>query len=336
MSADTALEYALKCYNFQNCNIENINSGSNKVYRIREGGQNFYIRISTREYTYIAAEIDWMMFLKDSVKTPILAKSNNANLIETFHENGKSYVICVFYELKGVFWNKNNPSLWNETVFFNWGNIMGKMHHVTKNYKPPAGIIKRPFFEDNLVPLDPYKNIPSVYKKIASIQNEISKLPHDIDSYGLIHSDMHQQNFLITNNHISILDFEDCQYGFFALDIGIALYHAIWWGLPEDDSMKNDFALKLIKNFMLGYSVENHLDNFWLKKILMFMLYRQIDALRWHLNYYKPKSLNEVVYNDLFNIYYDFGKNIRFIENDVFYENCQINESCFDNIHTTA
>ena len=181
--------------------------------------------------------------------------------------------------------------------------------------------------------LDPYKNIPSVYKKMASIQNEISKLPHDIDSYGLIHSDMHQQNFLINSNDISVLDFEDCQYGFFALDIGIALYHAIWWGLPEDDSMKNDFAFIIIKNFMSGYTMENHLNNFWLKKILMFMLYRQIDALRWHLNYYKPKKLSEVIYNDLFDIYYDFGKNISFIENDVFYENCQINESSFDNIY---
>lgn len=329
MSVDTALEYALHCYNFQNCNIENINSGSNKVYKIHKDGLNFFLRISTREYNYISAEIDWMVFLKDSVKAPVLLKSKNEKLIETFHDNEKCYVICVFYELTGVFWNKNNLSLWNETVFFNWGNVMGKMHHVTKNYQPSIGVLKRPLFEDNLVPLELYRNTPSVYEKMASIQNEISKLPHDIDSYGLIHSDMHQQNFLINSNYISVLDFEDCQYGFFALDIGIALYHAIWWGLPEDDSAKNDFALKIIKNFMLGYKSENHLSEFWLKKIMMFMLYRQIDALSWHLNYYKPKNMNEVIYNDLFKIYYDFGKYIDFIVNDIFYENCTICENDF-------
>ena len=116
MSVDTALEYALKCYSFQNCYIENINSGSNKVYRIYKDGQNFYVRTSTREYTYIAAEIDWMMFLKDSVKAPILVKSNNGNLIETFHDNEKSYVICVFYELKGVFWDSATRSYTNTTL----------------------------------------------------------------------------------------------------------------------------------------------------------------------------------------------------------------------------
>jgi len=329
MVIGNVLEYALQCYNFQNCNIENINSGSNRVYKIHKGGLNFYLRISTREYSCISAEIDWMLFLKDIIKAPVLLKSDNGKLIETFYDNEKSYVICVFYELTGVFWDKNNPSLWNETVFFNWGNAMGKMHRVTKKYQPPVSLIKRPLFENNLIPLEPYKNIPSVYEKLASILNDISKLPHDVDSYGLIHSDMHQQNFLINRSHISILDFEDCQYGYFSLDIGIALYHAIWWGLPEDDLAKNDFALKIIKNFMLGYTAENQLSDFWLKKIKMFMLYRQIDALRWHLNYYKPKSMNEVVYNDLFDICYNFEKNIKYIENDIFYENCKIVKSDF-------
>jgi Ser/Thr protein kinase RdoA (MazF antagonist) len=333
MSVDTALEYALLCYNFKNCNIENINSGSNKVYKIHKDGTNFYLRISTRDYSYIAAEIDWMMFLKDSVKAPILFKSNNDILIETFHNNGKSYVICVFYELSGVFWDKNNPSLWNEAVFINWGNTMGKMHRMTKNYQPSDGLLKRPRFEDNLVPLEPYKNIPSVYEKMALIQNEISKLPHDVDSYGLIHSDMHQQNFLINNYDISVLDFDDCKYGFFAMDIGIALYHAIWWGLPEDDSLKNHYASKIINNFLYGYKAENVLSELQLKRVFIFMLHRQINALRWHLEYYKPKDMNEVVYNELFEIYYDFGKNIAFIENDIFFENCLINENSFIDIY---
>ena len=39
--------------------------------------------------------------------------------------------------------------------------------------------------------------------------------------------------------------------------------------------------------------------------------------------------MNEIVYNDLFKIYYDFGKHIKFIENDKFYENCKITENDF-------
>jgi amicoumacin kinase len=332
MLIDNALEYASKCYNFETNNITKINSGSNKVYKIQKNGQSYYLRISVREYNYILAEIDWTLFLKDSIKVPTLLKSNNNKLIETFQENGKTHVLCVYYELAGVSWDKNNTTKWNETVFLNWGKTMGQMHCMTKNYRPPYGLLKRPLFEDNLVSLEPYKHIPSVCEKMDRIQNEISKLPKDIDSYGLIHSDMHQQNFLIDCNDISVLDFDDCEYGFFALDIGIALYHAIWWGLPDDDFAKNDFALKIINNFMLGYKVENHLSDFWLKKILLFMRYRQIDALSWHLNYYKPNNADGVIYNDLFKIYYDFGENIKFINNGIFFKNCHIDENVFINM----
>jgi hypothetical protein len=73
------------------------------------------------------------------------------------------------------------------------------------------------------------------------------------------------------------------------------------------------------------------LSDLWLGKILTFMQYRQIDALSWHLSYFKPSSLEETVYNDLFKIKYDFGQQIRFIENDIFYENCTINENDFIN-----
>jgi len=329
MGEMSVLKYASKCYDFEVNAAAWVNSGSNRVYKIQMNGQNFYLRISTRALAYIAAEMDWINYLKDSVKAPVLVKSNNNKAIEQYQDDDQTYVLCLFCELPGVFWDKNNASTWNETVFYNWGSTMGKMHRLTKTYSPPEGAHKRPLFEDNFIPLDYYKNVPAVYKKMAQIQEEILALPRDIDSYGLIHCDMHQQNLLINDNNISVLDFDDCKYGFFALDIGIALYHALWWGLPDDIFAQNDFALKIIKSFMSGYKAENTLSVFCLRKIMFFMRYRQIAALSWHLNYYKPKKFDEVVFNDCFNISYDFGEHIRFIENDIFYKKCNIDESVF-------
>jgi len=332
MLDDTVLKYASKCYDFEVNTAAWVNSGSNRVYKIQKNGQNFYLRISTRELEYIAAEMDWINHLKDGIIAPVLIKSNNNKSIELYQDNEKTYVLCLFYELPGVFWDKNDTSTWNETVFYSWGSTIGKMHRMTKTYHPPERAYKRPLFEDNFIPLDCYKNIPTVYKKMAQIQKEILTLPRDIDSYGLIHCDMHQQNLLINDNNISVLDFDDCKYGFFALDIGIALYHALWWGLPDDIFAQNDFALKIIKSFMSGYKAENSLSDFWLRKIMFFMQYRQIAALSWHLSYYKPKKLDAVVFNDCFNIAYDFGDHIRLIENDIFYDECNIRESDFINL----
>jgi len=332
MNDGDALKYASECYGFDVSTAVWVNSGSNKIYKIQKNEKNFYLRISTRKLEDISAENDWISFLKDEIKAPVLVKSNNGKSIESYQEDGKTYAICLYHELPGVYWDKNDSATWNETVFRNWGAAMGKMHRMTKDYRPPEGSVKRPLFEENLIPLGFYETVPSVRAKMERVQNEILSLPRDVDSYGLIHSDMAQQNLLMHDNEISVLDFDDCEYGFFALDIGIALYHAIWWGLPEDGSFKNEFAYKIIKNFMSGYKTENSINDFWLKKIILFMKYRQISALHWHLSYYKPKSLTETVYNDYFKIYYDFGESIRFIESDIFYDGCDVDENYFASI----
>jgi len=326
---DAALEFALNRYGFRNPIIENVNSGSNKVYRIRSDRRNYYLRISDKEYDYILAEIDWINYLAGSVRTPVLVKSNAGNTIETYSEGGVTVIICVFYEMAGALWDKNDALLWNETVFYNWGHTMGTMHRLTKTYRPDADGYWRPLFQNCLVRDDYYKDIPAVYDKIIRIKDEIRALPVDGDSYGLIHCDLDQMNILIDGDHIGVLDFDDCKYGWFALDIGIALYHALWWGLPDDASARHAFALKIIKHFLRGYNDKNRLSEFWYKKILLFMQYRQIDALSWHLNYFKPANYNVVVYNDLFRVYYDFSQQIKYIENDIFYDSCAINENDF-------
>ena len=168
-------------------------------------------------------------------------------------------------------------------------------------------------------------------EKMARIQNEISILPKDVDSYGLIHSDMHQQNFLVNGDDISVLDFAGCYYGHFALDIGFAIYHAIWWDMPDDVSDKTGFASEIIKNFMSGYNTENSLSDFWLERITLFMRYRQIQALSWHLGYYPSKGFTAVVYNERLGIYFDYAQHIKNIENNIFFEGCTIDESVFLN-----
>lgn len=81
---------------------------------------------------------------------------------------------------------------------------------------------------------------------VEDLINEMMALPKDKDSYGLIHNDMHQWNFLLDGDKINVFDFDDSLHGWFALDIGIALYHALWWGRKDDAG--NDFTDSIILN----------------------------------------------------------------------------------------
>jgi len=116
-----------------------------------------------------------------------------------------------------------------------------------------------------------------VYKITQELCGKIAILPRDRDSYGLIHCDMHPWNFHIDGDKIIVFDFNDNIYAWFALDIGIGLFHGLDWSRKDDSG--NDFTNAIVENFMKGYLSANHLSSFWISKVPMFMKYRQICFL---------------------------------------------------------
>jgi Ser/Thr protein kinase RdoA (MazF antagonist) len=135
-------------------------------------------------------------------------------------------------------------------------------------------------------------------------------LPKDEDYYGLIHNDMHQWNFLLDGDKINVFDFDDSLYGWFALDIGIALYHGLWWGRKDDAG--NDFTRSIIENFLKGYQSANHLNDFWIGKIPLFMKFRQICKFSW---FFDPENIDG-----------HQKERIRNIENGILFTDCEMIE----------
>ncbi|WP_029192607.1 hypothetical protein [Paenibacillus harenae] len=92
-------------------------------------------------------------------------------------------------------------------------------------------------------------------------------------------------NFYIDNGDITVFDFDDSIYGWFALDIAIAATHANWWGSPANDrKIKNEFSKRFLNDFLTGYIKHNDLDKHWLQQIPMFMDYRNICSFFWWLH----------------------------------------------------
>jgi len=135
---------------------------------------------------------------------------------------------------------------------------------------------------------------------------EMMVLPKDKDSYGLIQNDMHQWNIHIDGDKINVFDFDDALYGWFALDMGIALYHGLRWGRKNDAGV--DFSESIVKFFLEGYRSANELSEFWLSKVPLFMKHRQICKFSW---FFDPEKIDghqrERIYN---------------IENDILFGGC--------------
>ncbi|WP_284141510.1 hypothetical protein [Virgibacillus sp. LDC-1] len=83
----------------------------------------------------LKAEVEWVNYLHRvhlDIATPIASKKGN--LIEKIKSTeGKRYVVVAYEKVNGVQIDCQNPGIWNENLFEQWGQAMGKMHEAAKN-----------------------------------------------------------------------------------------------------------------------------------------------------------------------------------------------------------
>ena len=318
---DNILTFAAKQYGFEKDKVHFIGDNCNSIYGFAKNNDWYILRIGQKPASFVSqtkAELDWMCYLAENgINVPTPLPTIHGERLTTIQDGENHYIVCVYSAFAGQMgyqhWDKNKPALWNNALFYNWGKLMGDMHRLTKDYTPANETDKREHFDRFALDSDNIKMCPAASKVAEELLREIELLPRDKDSYGLIHADFHQWNFLIRDGEINIFDFDDAIYGWFALDIGIALYHALWWGRRNDAG--HDFTTDIIKNFMDGYLSTNHLDDFWLNKIPLFMRYRQICKFSW---FYDPTNVDDQQEERIFNI-----------ENGVLFTGCEINPSLF-------
>jgi len=219
-----------------------------------------------------------------SVAAPIL--SGNDELVETIElPNKTDFLASCFEKAVGTEVSKEDAS---DELYQQMGRTMGKMHSISKSYVAKDAQKRNDWFVDEHV-ADWEKNVPEEYEARANIQSLYTKLrnlPTDKDSYGLIHADFHNDNFFLNKetNKITVLDFADCLYGWFAMDIGTAMYYyrrflADGHEAPED--VQKSHGQNFYKQFMIGYNQENQLDDMWAEHsseyINDFLMWRQVD-----------------------------------------------------------
>ena len=317
MVSDSLLTFAAENYGFDKKSLHFISDSTNQIYSFAKNDKNYILRFSERpldEICQTKAEMDWLYFLASnciSVSLPLCADNNT--LVISTEDEGKPFVISAFETLKGSFWDKNDSNLWSKKVFFSWGKVMGDIHRLTKNHTPTNERDVRATFTGRFALDDSIKACTSVNKIAENVIAEIMALPKNKDSYGLIHNDMHPWNFLINEKQIEVFDFDDSLYGWFSLDIGVALYHGLWWGRKNDAGY--DFTNEIIENFLNGYLSANHLSDFWISKIPLFMKFRQICKFSW---FYNSDNVDD-----------HQKERIRNIENDILFADCKINNSLF-------
>jgi Ser/Thr protein kinase RdoA (MazF antagonist) len=111
--------------------------------------------------------------------------------------------------------------------------------------------------------------VATLIRKVRETQRALGQGP---ETFGLIHGDLHQGNYLFHGDQVRAIDFDDCGYGYYLYDMAVTLSEVNW--------RKDTPALR--KSFLAGYrrvrdfspEHEQYLDTFIALRDLQLMTWK--------------------------------------------------------------
>lgn len=324
--SQSILKEAMKRFAIGDDQIRLLDGFESYMYEFKRDGKEFILRIGhslRRTEDFILGEVDWTNYLARggaSVSRAIV--SNDGNLVEQIDDNRSGHFLATaFVRAVG---SPPGAAQWNSDLFVRYGQLLGRIHSLSKTYEPANSAWKRPEWDDqDMLDIESWLPLTEdlVLGKFRHLYSSLKTLPRNEDAYGLIHQDAHGGNiFVDSSGQITLFDFDDCCYSWYMNDIAIVLFYAAF---GEEDPVA--FTRSFMRYFTQGYVRENNIDPKWLSQIPQFLKLREIDLYaiihrsfdvediedRWAASFMRNRK--ELILNDVPFIDFDFGELSKFI-----------------------
>jgi amicoumacin kinase len=238
-------------------------SSGNLIFRVSPSGRRKQKDINN-ELAVISELYEYGL----PVSIPV--KSVYERLVESIEDH---HYVVAFEKAKGTSIDVTNREVWNKELFYHWGNVMGKMHSAGRKIK-----VNRPIWtaqQPDLLNLFPKITSEPITERYKQLLNQLGRFSLTPDLFGLIHNDFHQGNMFVNEGRLTIFDFDDCAYHWFAYDLAASFYHANWQAssfTPGDKEFNRIFW----ENFLNGYKEERKISKELIQQIPIFLKIREI------------------------------------------------------------
>lgn len=274
---DTILQEAMRRYCIKNDQIHSLDAFESFIYEFERDSRAYILRIGhsfRRSESLILGEVDWINYLAEggvSVAKAILSESGK--LVEVVEDQSDgAFLVTAFVKAQGQApWD-----LWTPKLYESYGEMIGRIHTLSKNYQPNKVAWKRPDWNHDLFEfVERYlpESESIAKKKYKDICNHVNTLAKDRESYGLTHQDAHGSNLFVDEmGQITLFDFDECAYNWFINDIAVVLFYIV-----QDAEDWPAFTQEFMSHFLRGYVHACTLDFSWLKEIPNFLKIREIE-----------------------------------------------------------
>ena len=304
-----------------------------RVFEAEAAPRQYILRMSEfskKKQSHVEFETRWIEYLSarmEGIVKPV--RSVNNRLYEVIQADGRVYILSLQEKAPGKIVDINDPEEFNEELFFHLGMLMGRMHKLTLCYEgnrdcPEFKWNGPHFWRGDIAIAD-----EDVRQKEKELLKELEQLPIGKDTYGIVHFDIHTDNFLVENNSITLIDFDACQFNWYAADIASAVFFMVQKGAGPlknwTEKRRTEFAETYLISYLKGYLQTNSISAYWIEKLDLFMRYQMIDEYvaaqvgwpkesdplrQWYLDWHKDRIVNHLPY-----IFIDYKKILNSIPN---------------------
>jgi amicoumacin kinase len=279
------LDSACTLYNTSPDELQALSGGHyNAVYQFPHGDTITILRIGVEDcpINQTLGMLEWVRFLSNkgaSVAAPVLSINNH--LVERLTLYGTAYTLTAFEKVEGTLAENIPPGQWDDVLFRSIGQATGKMHMVSTSYHPARANLTRPQWYESYevreatdklaLSSDPARD------RLTSLIDELHRLPTSPIDFGLIHGDLHFANFIIQpDGRMTLIDFDDCAHGWFAMDIAMALFDVLVLYNASSEEESQHFAQRFLASYLAGYRLENDLSSFCQQQIPNFLKLKEL------------------------------------------------------------
>lgn len=266
--------------------VELINISENATFSVRGpnigAGMLRVHRLGYHDLPAIHSELAWMQAvrLEAGVRTPAVIRAHDGRSVVTVAAPGSGVARhCVLFERLGGM----QPQEADADRFEELGALTARMHRHARFWSRPPGFTRFRWDLEAAFGRTPRwgrwragtgvgPSERAVLERLEqTLTTRLTAFGSGPERFGLIHADTRLANLLVGDGHVSVIDFDDCGFGWFLYDLATSV-----------SFFEHDPAVPaLIDRWLRGYRSEAALPGIDEAEIWTFILLRRLLLLAW-------------------------------------------------------
>lgn len=233
-------ERALSRYHLSpNSSLRLLNLSENATYAVDDPdtGEVSILRVHRQNYHRrheIESELDWLEALRDGseVTVPTVLPARDGHRVVTVEQDGIERHVVHFAMVAGA-----EPDAETLTVgdFHTLGRITAALHQHSRTWNLPSGFGRFSWDWKHSLGDEPRWGRWQDAMGVGTSEARMLSHARDLlgrrladygtgpDSFGLVHADLRLANLLVDGETITVIDFDDCGFGWYFYDFGTAV-----------------------------------------------------------------------------------------------------------------